>query len=458
MAGDGKGAVGIGFDVVVVGGGPAGIAAAVAAGRMGMRAALVERGRTLGGLATLGLCLAPYHDDGGEPLAGGLAEEIVQRLQGAGGTVGHIRWPGGPFGSVTPADPAGLQSVLSDLVREAGVQVLLQHVGTDVVRDGGRAAGVVAHGAAGRLEVRGHAVVDATRDGALAALAGAAVVAGRGADLRAVPPTLVLPLADVCLATALRSGFAVEGMALWATLPGDRRPSPIYGVGTLEPWGRQVAGDGLALEGGGYVHCHAGRRGRAVLSVAGLSAEDPSDPWGRSAGELENARRADGLVRLLRRRIKGFGSATRVSPPVTVWEPRRVVGEYLLTEADLLEGRRFVDCVGRGAHPLPGAGGPAGGGPFLGPRRRGAYDIPYRCLLPRGISGLLMAGRGLSADPRALAALRGLPTGFVVGEAAGTAAALAALTGQDPRHVDIRFLQRTLVKNGALLGRAFADL
>ncbi len=450
--------MGLGFDVVVVGGGPAGIAGAVAAGRMGMRAALVERGRALGGLATLGLCLAPYHDGVGDPVAGGLAEEIVQRLQGAGGTVGHVRWPGGPFGSVTPVDPAGLQSVLSDLVREAGVQVLLHHAATDVVWDGGRVAGVVAHGAAGRLEVRGRVVVDATRDGALAALAGAPVVAWREADLRAAPPILVLPLADVRLASALRSPFAVEGMALWAALPGGRRPAPIYAVGTLESWRQQLARDGFILDGGGYVHCHAGRRGRVVLSVAGLAGEDPLDPWDRSAGELENARRADGLVRLLRRHVKGFGPATRVSPPVALWEPRRIMGEYLLTEADLLEGRRFVDCVGRGAHPLPGAGGPAGGGPFLGFRRGAAYDIPYRCLVPRGVSALLMAGRGLSADPRALAALRALPAGFVVGEAAGTAAALAALTGQDPRHVDIRFLQRTLVKNGALLGRAFADL
>jgi len=313
----------------------------------------------------------------------------------------------------------------------------------------------VAHGAAGRLEVNGLAVVDATRDGALAALAGAAVEAGRGADLRAAPPTLVLSLADVRLATALRSPFGVEGMALGAMLPGGRRPTPIYAVGTLEPWRQQCARAGIALNGGGYVHCHPGRRGRAVLAAAGLAGDEAADPWGRSAGELENARRADGLLRLLRRHVKGFGPASRVSPPVTVWEPRRIVGEYVLTEADVLEGRRFVDCVGRGAHPLPG---PAGGGPFVHLRRGVAYDIPYRCLLPRGVSGLLMAGRGLSADPRALAALRGLPAGFVVGEAAGTAAALAALTGQGPRHVDMRLLQRTLVKNGALLGRAFADL
>ncbi|HEY7678099.1 MAG TPA: FAD-dependent oxidoreductase [Candidatus Methylomirabilis sp.] len=450
--------MGLGFDVVVVGGGPAGITAAVAAGRLGMRTALVEAGRALGGLATLGLCLAPYHDAGGDPVAGGLAEEIVQRLQGAGGTVGHIRWPGGPFGSVTPVDPAGLQSVLSDLVREAGVQVLLQHTATDVVWHAGRVAGVVAHGVGGPLEVRGPAVVDATRDGTLAALAGAVVVAGRGADLRAAPPTLVLPLADVRLAAALRSPFGVEGMTLWAPLPGGRRPAPVYAVGTLDPWRQHLARDGLTLNGVGYVHCHSGRRGRVVLTVAGLAGDDPSDPWDRSAGELENARRADGLLRLLRRHVRGFGAAGRTNPPVTVWESRRIVGEYMLTEADVLEGRRFVDCVARGAHPLPGAAGPEGGGPFVAPRRGGAYDIPYRCLLPRGVPGLLMAGRGLSADPRALAALRGLPAGFVVGEAAGTAAALAALTGQDPRHVDIRFLQRTLVKNGALLGRAFADL
>src|SRR5574341_1154495 len=191
---------------------------------------------------------------------------------------------------------------------------------------------------------------------------------------------------------------------------------------------------GGQLQGGG--HCHAGPRGRVVLAVSGLVGEDPADPWLRSASELEMARRADGLLRFLRRNVNGFAPAGRVTSPVTVSEPRRIVGEYVLSEADLLEGRRFVDCVGRGAHPPPcGGGGESenGGGPFQHFRRGGSYDIPYRCLLPRGVSGLLMAGRGLSADPRALAALRTLPAGFVVGEAAGTAAALAALTGQEPR-------------------------
>jgi hypothetical protein len=198
-----------------------------------------------------------------------------------------------------------------------------------------------------------------------------------------------------------------------------------------------------------------------VLAVSGLAAEDPADPWLRSASELEMARRADGLLRFLRRHVKGFGPAARVTSPVTVGEPRRIVGEYVLAEADLLEARRFVDCVGRAAHPPPcGGGGESenGDGPFQPLRRGGGYDIPYRCLLPRGVSGLLMAGRGLSADPRALAALRTLPAGFVLGQAAGTAAALAALTGQDLRHLDMRLLQRTLVKNGAILGRTFADL
>ncbi len=453
--------MGLGFDVLVVGGGPAGIAAAVAAGRLGMRTAVVEEGRTLGGLATLGLCMAPYHECNGDPVAGGLAEEIAQRLASCGGGGGHVRWPGGPFGSVTPVDPAGLQAVLGDLVREAGIQVLLQHTATDVVWRQASVVGVVVHGLEGRLEVMGRAIVDTTANGALAALAGAEVVAGRGTDLRAAPPTTVLPLAGVRLEAALRSPFGVEGLALWAPPRPGRRPPPLYAVGTLEPWRDLLAREGLTLNRCEYVHCHAGPRGRVVLALAGLAGDDPSDPWLRSAGELEMTRRADALLRMLRRRVKGFGPAARVSPPVTVWEPRRIVGEYVLTETDLLEARRFVDCVGRGAHPLPGGAGtngPNAEGPFVPFRRVGAYEIPYRCLLPRGVSGLLMAGRGLSADPRALAALRTLPTGFVLGEAAGTAAALAALTGQDPRHLDMRLLQRTLVKNGAILGRAFADL
>ncbi len=218
--------MGLGFDVLVVGGGPAGIAAAVAAGRLGMRTAVVEEGRTLGGLATLGLCMAPYHECNGDPVAGGLAEEIAQRLASCGGGGGHVRWPGGPFGSVTPVDPAGLQAVLGDLVREAGIQVLLQHTATDVVWRQASVVGVVVHGLEGRLEVMGRAIVDTTANGALAALAGAEVVAGRGTDLRAAPPTTVLPLAGVRLEAALRSPFGVEGLALWAPPRPGRRTHP----------------------------------------------------------------------------------------------------------------------------------------------------------------------------------------------------------------------------------------
>src|SRR5574341_861312 len=149
------------FDVLVVGGGPAGIAAAAAAGRLGMRTALVEAGRALGGLSTLGLCMTAYHDGNGDPVAGGLAEEIAERLARGGGPR-HVRWPGGPLGSVTPVDPAGLQAVLGDLVREAGVHVLLEHTGTDVVWERGSVAGAVVQGAEGRFEVQSRAVVDAT--------------------------------------------------------------------------------------------------------------------------------------------------------------------------------------------------------------------------------------------------------------------------------------------------------
>ena len=449
-----------GFDVLVVGGGPAGIAAAVAAGRLGMRTALVEAGRSFGGLATLGLCMAPYHDGNGDPVAGGLAEEIARRLANGGGPP-HVLWPGGPLGSVTPIDPAGLLAALSDLVREAGVQVLLQHTGTDVVWDQGSVRGAVVQGAGGRFEVRSRTVVDATANGALAALAGAEMATGHGAEPRGAPPLTVLPLAGVRLHAALGSPFGVEGLSLWARPAGGRRAAPIFGVGTLEPWHEAIELEGPPFHRQEYLHCHAGPRGRVVLAVSGLAGEDPADPWLRSAGELEMARRADGLLRLLRRHVKGFAPASRISPPVTVGEPRRIVGEYVLTEADLLEARRFVDCVGRAAHPPPGGGGGEGAngeGPFQPFRRGGGYDIPYRCLLPRGVAGLLVAGRGLSADPRAAAALRTLPAGFVLGEAAGTAAALAALTGQEPRHLDLRLLQRTLVKNGAILGRDFADL
>ncbi len=395
-------------DVVVCGGGPAGTAAAIAAARQGADTILLERYGCLGGLATGGLVLVlPSFQDRGRQIVGGIGLEMRDRMVESG----EAAFRGG--GDRSAFDPEALKWLSVRMCREAGVRILHHVWVAGAIVEEGCVRGAIVESKAGRLAVRGKVVVDATGDGD--------VFASAGAEFETSRQYIGLPcrLAHVdyerweearrqdgeAVARAIQAAIEAGGWEGFFAM--SRMPTP----------------DGLLWANTGF------------QELDGLDPEDLSyvETQGREAIRL--------TVEALRRTVPGFERVWLLdtASQVGVRRTRRLKGEYALTEEDVSqEDRRFEDAIGRGNDY----------------RREGrAYDVPYRCLLPKAVDGLLTAGRCLSSTHEALEPLREIQVCWVTGQAAGTAAALAAQSGCAPREVEVAALQGKLREAGV----AFAD-
>jgi hypothetical protein len=195
--------------------------------------------------------------------------------------------------------------------------------------------------------------------------------------------------------------------------------------------------------------------GIAHTNLTRVSGLDPTDPWDLSRAERTGRHQVREYMRFLRERAPGYGEAVLLatSPRIGVRESRRLAGRYVLTADDVLSARDFPDAIARCGAPVEDhAGGDRTVWRYVGGDRTGAtYGVPYRCLLPREVTGLLVAGRCLSATHDAHASVRSMAQCMATGQAAGTAAALAARIGRDPAGLDVGDLRRQLAKDGAIL-------
>ena len=400
-------------DVLVVGGGTAGVCAAVAAARSGADTLLVEASGSLGGLATGGLIilLLTLDDGRGRQAVAGLCQEVSDRLvrRGAAWHPERAEW-----GSEAPAlverdrrrglvwgrsphrvrysvayEPEEMKFALQELACEAGVRMLLHSLACEPILEGGRVAGVAFQGKSGRFAVRAKSVVDATGDGDVFAAAGCAH------EKQEVLPWLWFVaggVADAGAAAAAGNGFET---------PGQGR--------VLLPWG-------------------------ATEKIAGrIDATSPED---LTRAELECRRRVMAEFERLRREAPGFADAhlCRVAEQLGVTESRRLAGRYVLTRDDM--DTPFADAVALTGHWT----------------KYGAwYQIPYRCLLAAELPNLLVAGRCISVDHRTHHATKEIPACMATGEAAGTAAALALRAGVEPAALDVAALRARLREQGAIL-------
>jgi hypothetical protein len=194
----------------------------------------------------------------------------------------------------------------------------------------------------------------------------------------------------------------------------------------------------------GVVHFNTTR----IVRLDGTRAED------LTAAEVEGRRQVREMMRFLHDEIEGFESAYLqvMGPQIGVRETRRIAGDYVLTEEDVLEAHTFADGIARGCYPID-IHNPAGTGTIIKELRPGeAYDVPYRCLLPVGIGNLIVAGRPISATHQAHSSLRVMPICFALGQAAGAAAALCVRDKRRPRELDPTLLRDHLRAQGADLG------
>lgn len=475
------------FDVVVVGGGTAGSIAAIAAARCGARTCIVEKGGYLGGTCHALANVTPFHNSRGEPVVAGLAQRLVERLEERGGVRpgGHLPNPTGIGGSFTPVDPDAMKLALLDMAGEASLHVWLHTLFVGADAGDGTLSAIRVFNKSGPHELRARVFVDATGDADVAASAGARYeqdvpeaalnatllfrVAGVDTqafidDVRESPHRIVL-LADpylrqvkgldarqvmrervrniydcpyIYLSNLVRDYIPGSDWAEWE-ITGEDKPQ----WGRLKPFASR------------FSIMPVPHRDDIVTLNATSITFDATRGDALSRAEVEAQRQLQVAVDVLRRYVPGFRGCflQAVSPSVSIRASRRVRGEYMLTRADIEARRRFEDTIARGAYPMSVQS------PDQPNTRQhlfvpdgGDYDIPYRCLVPERVDGLLVAGRCLSASREAIGSARMGAQCMAYGHAAGVAAALAASRRIAPRGVPIDRLRGDLRAQGAIVG------
>lgn len=439
-------------DVVVAGAGMTGVPAAIAAARNGARTLLLERMGFLGGVA-VGAWVMPwmtFHAGKGTAVVGGIGQEIVDRLTTMGGAAGHVEDTIGVASTVTPFDPEVLKTLIVDMLEEAHVQVMTHTWMSAPILEGNRLQGVIVEAKGGRAAILGKTFIDATGDADLAVACGVPFESGRKEDGAHQPMTLMFRVANVDLDQVRAYMKAHPQEFHHQTKFEDLDRAPILGVsGFFTLWKE----GNLPVPRDRLLFFSTLTPGEIVVNTTRIQGLDPTNPEDLYRAEREGRHQMHAIFRWMREKVPGFQHAALggAAPIVGVRESRRVIGRYVLTGADVVAGRSFPDGIARGGFPVD-IHIPKGEGIVQQDIASGeGYDIPYRSLLTREIGNLLVAGKCFSSDFEAHASARATPTCMAMGQAAGTAAAMAVQQGISPDVVDVNTLRDRLKAAGAIL-------
>jgi hypothetical protein len=451
------------WEVIVLGGGAAGIAAATAAARNGARVLLIDAGPMIGGELVSGIPVDGCLNTRGEWIVGGVVDELFAECKRMEGYIGPLFdwrtiW-------VVCVDPEVMKLAVSNLVSRAGVQLLLYSFATEIVLEAGRIAGIVVVNKEGRRLFTADVFIDCSGDGDLAVMAGARYENGdQNGALQ--PVSLVFRM----------QGVEARELLEWA------REHPDDIAVAENPWiqaSKAECLDAIArrgvpklfIKGNGPTVSAAVARGE--MYATSLIASNPTSLHRREVslnttrcpgvnathtGELSKALpslidQVWQCVQFMQRNIPGYRDArfSGLAPRIGIRETRRVIGEEVLGYEDVRNAVKRDDVVCKGAHHIDihGAGAHQRREPI---KDGGSFDVPLGCLIPRHVKNLLMAGRCFSASREAHGAARVMGTCLAMGQAVGTAAAIvAAQKKDDVRQIDIGELQRRLRAQGAIL-------
>ncbi len=402
-------------EVVVVGGGPAGVAAAIAAAREGAETILVERYGSLGGMATGGLVLMINQ------YPPGLCCEILDKLKRLGGArdLNTTAEPG-PMRQSHMVDPEILKCLLNDMALETGVTPLLHCWSTTAVSEERRVTGVITESKSGRMAVLGRVVIDATGDGDVFATAGADHESAADPALRSSQLAMVFRIGGIDYDAFVQ--FRAARPKDWEQMRARLNEVAGFKVGPV-----------------------AAQRADVVWINSFITGRSPLDVKDLTAVETQVRHAMLPVCEFLKQNVPGFtksylyDSASQTGTRGS----RRLRGRYVLTGNDAFEHRKFEDTVA-----VFPQGVPLGLTPEDMPRSVG---LPYRSLVPKDIDGLLVAGRCFSSDATANTMFNVIPHCFSMGQAAGTAAAIAVKQGISPGDVAYPVLKDRLVAQGVPL-------
>lgn len=440
------------YDVIVCGAGTAGIAAAIAASRNGAKTVLVEKNGIPGGTATAGYVspfMTSYSLDGKTEIIKGIFKEVVDGLVEVNGAVNPSQTGPDSIYSTdyllghthnTPFDADKFALLSMEMINEAGVKLLLHSYIVDVIKEGKKVKGVIIDTPSEKRVLFAPVIIDCTGDGVVALRAGAEYRFGRESDGLTQPMSVYFAIENVDdnavseykKAHPDKKGFLyndiIEKVRLETgyELPRDRLN--LYKM----------------LNPGEWKVCVS-----RVLRKNGLISEDLTD------AEFQGRRQVYEIYDFMKTYVPGFENIRikAIAPEIGKRETVHIKGEYTVKLEDLTKPEHFYDTIALGAYPVDiHSPSDRHGGPVADKKTTAdVYELPYRMLIPKGVEGLLIAGRIASATHEANAAIRVMSTCFALGQAAGTAAALSVKNNTEPRNIDIEELRKQLIGDNAVL-------
>lgn len=434
-------------DVLVVGGGPAGIAAAIAAARNGADTILTELNGYLGGTGTAGQVnpfMTSYDTEGDTQIIRGIFEEIVCRMEKIGGAIHPSKVPLGTAYAgyrvaghkhVTPFDTEALKKISEELCIESGVRLLYHVMLIEAECDGERVTAAYFATKNGIYKITAKVFIDCTGDADLAFLAGAPTVYGDGQG-------------EVQAASMFFTISGVDKAALDAHSLNETDMRKKFYMDEIEA--ERAAGNYPIQRN--KIMLIENLNGEWSLNMAQVDDVDGTDPEAVTKAEIESRKQIDYIIAFLRKYVAGCENVclAHSAPTLGVRETRRIVGEYEVSLADADVSVRYDDAVFCCSNSLDIH--KKGYVQYIARKSNAPYWFPYRSLLAKSHVNLMAAGRCASAAREVMAAIRVMPPVFAMGEAAGTGAALAVKHGISPKAVDAKELTDTLRAAGVYLG------
>lgn len=436
-------------DVLVIGGGPSGIMAALAAAEEGANVMLIESRSFVGGNMTIGLPILGFLGQKGNQIIKGLPQKYIDRLKAIEASSEHRPCP--LHMSLTLVEPEAVKTVALQMLVEAGVNILFYAFCAGVVKEGDELKGVIIESKAGREVVLSKVTIDCSGDADVAFKSG--VPCEFGNEQGGVqPPTLMFCLGGVDT-EKLRLSIAEEPRTyLTDFIPaeyfGQNNQFVLVGMRNLI---NQAKEEGLSLPTERTILITGLRKGEIWVNMTRVNGVNGTDPASLTWGEIEGRKQIEDIQRYLVNYVPGFENAyfLKTAPFLGIRETRRIKGQYTMDRDDIMSCRHFDDAIAVASYPLD-IHHPVGGGCTL-EWCGDCYDIPYRSLVPLHIKNLLVAGRAISTTHEAMSAIRVMAPCMAMGEAAGRAAKMAIKQGIQPDAIDVKALQQELLEKGAYL-------
>ncbi|MCL5101881.1 MAG: FAD-dependent oxidoreductase [Candidatus Marsarchaeota archaeon] len=435
------------YDLVVCGGGPAGIGAAFSAANLGLKTAIIERHFMLGGNWTHGYVLSVlgmYTYDGSEKIVGGIADEVVAELKTNGGTKGQA-------GNFVPFRPDEMKMTLGTLAEKKGIDVYYGSLVKGAKMDGKRIKSLYVSGKT-NIEIKGKFFVDSTGDADIALYSGAKTMAGKENEGWHQEATIPFRIGNV----------NEEDVILFSVEHPDMVSVKVNENGRLERFRVLPKLVSIAKEKYGLYLPHANaefmfgtsKEKEFVSNATHVDINDFTNGNEMANAIMDARKQILSSVEFLTSEVHGFEEAYLIdsAPSIGLRETRRAVGEYVLKQDDVLNNARFDDAIAKCGHPIE-VHDPKKG--VLYTHLKGGdnswYHIPYRSIVVKDIDNLFVIGRCLSAEFYAQASARVTGTAMAMGQAAASAAKIAIEGELAAKNVPVKALQELLKKNGAVL-------